>query len=227
MAIGTTAAILASGAAGLGSAVIGSRSAKRATQAQTNAANQQIALDREIYADQTGRFAPYLESGGNALNAYNFEMGLGDRPDGYRGFQATPGYDFQMQQGTRAIDGSAAASGGLFSGATLKSLQGFGQGLANQEYGNYLNRLSGMAGAGQSAAGMQATAAGNMGQSSGNALASIGNAQSAGAIAQGNAITGGIQNGLSTFGYMQQFAGPRGGQIGTPGVTPGLYGGGR
>jgi hypothetical protein len=234
--------------------------ADKATSAQTKAANQQIALQREIYDDQTRRFSPFLGSGTNALAAYNFEMGLGDRPmvggvaptieaydlggkrgTGYRvggqefatraeaeayananrtggtpyaGFTATPGYGFRFQQGIDAIDASAAARGGLMSGRTLQDLTAFGQGIASDEYGNYMNRLGGLSDMGMGAAGMQATAGNNFAAGAGNALANRGNAQAAGAIAGGNAMAGMFNNLGAAFGYMKQ-----------PGSA--MYGGGR
>jgi len=41
--------------------------------------------------------------------------------------QATPGYQFQLQQGQKQIDQSAAARGGMLSGAQLQASQQFGQ----------------------------------------------------------------------------------------------------
>lgn len=41
--------------------------------------------------------------------------------------QATPGYQFQLQQGQKQIDQSAAARGGLLSGAQMQASQQFGQ----------------------------------------------------------------------------------------------------
>ena len=46
----------------------------------------------------------------------------------------TPGYQFALEQGQNAIDQSALARGNLNSGATLKELQRFGTGLADQTY---------------------------------------------------------------------------------------------
>ena len=177
--------------------------AKKAAAAQERSADKQIALNKEIYEDQTQRFAPFLGAGTNALKGYQFEMGLGAAPDGYRGFQETPGYQFQRQQGIGAIDASAAARGNLLSGSTLKGLTEFGQGLASQEYGNYLNRLAGLASSGQNAAGMQAAAGNTYAQNTGNALASIGNAQAAGAIGTGNAISGITDNLTSALMFKQ------------------------
>lgn len=54
--------------------------AKDATNAQTAIGNRQMDLQQRVYDDQTQRFSPFLGSGTNALRAYDFEMGLGDRP---------------------------------------------------------------------------------------------------------------------------------------------------
>lgn len=105
----------------------------------------------------------------------------------YQGFQATPGYQFQMDQGTAAVNALAGARGGLDSGRTRQDLLTFGQGLANQEYNTYVDRLTNMAGVGYNAAAAQGTAATNAASGVSNALAGIGNAQSAGAIGQGQA----------------------------------------
>jgi len=120
----------------------------------------------------------------------------------YQGFQATPGYNFLLDQGQAAIDGSAAARGNVFSGATLKAQQEFGTGLANQTYDTFLNRLSAGAASGQAAAGGMATAGSNFASGTGNALANMGNAQAAGYIGQANALSGAIDTGLSAWGYM-------------------------
>lgn len=120
----------------------------------------------------------------------------------YQGFQKTPGYDFQLSQGMDALQSTAAARGGLMSGATMQAAQGFGQGLANQEYGNYLSRLGSLASGGQAAAGNAANAGANYQQTAGNALGAIGNAQAAGAIGQANAFSSGINNTMGWLGYM-------------------------
>lgn len=196
------------------------RAAKKAARAQTDAANQQIAFQKEIYADQTKRFAPFLDTGTNALAGYAFEMGLGPRPENYGGFTTTPGYEFRRQQGLDAINASAATRGGLLSGKTLQDLTTFGDGLASQEYGSYMQRLAALTDMGMGAAGMQATAGNNAALGVSNALSNIGNAQAAGAIGQGNALAGMMNNLSGAFGYMRN---PGGGiTIGKPGS---LFGG--
>jgi len=191
----------------VGGSIIGgllsANSANKATKAQARAAKNELELQERIYDETSANFDPYRTSGLNALDAYNYELGLGPRPDDYRGFEATDGYNFAFDQGQRAIEGSAAATGNVLSGATLKALQGHGTGLAQQEHNNYLNRLSGQVNMGQAAAGNQAAAGQNYATGAGNAYANMGNAQSAGAIAQGNAWAGAANNALSAYMYGQ------------------------
>lgn len=223
---------------------------------------------RNTYQDQRGAIndarrgavdaiRPYAQAGSRANDAIAFELGLGDRPDGYRGHRGSEGFRFQMGQMQDAVQGSAASRGGLLSGNTLRALQTNAQGLAAQDYGNFYNRLQGQQGLGAAAAGQIAgirqnagaqlagvagnfganmagvydsrarglagiagaqgdarfnalgNYAGNMagantgfGAAGADALANMGDARAAGAIGVGNAITGGIDNGLATWAYM-------------------------
>jgi hypothetical protein len=52
-----------------------------------------------------------------------------------------PGYAFRLAEGQKAIDRSAAAKGGLQSGAALKAAAEYGQSMGSQEYGNAYNRF--------------------------------------------------------------------------------------
>lgn len=61
----------------------------------------------------------------------------------------TPGYQFAVGQGNQAINRSAAARGQLGGGGVLAELAKYGQGMASQEYGNELNRLSQLMGQSQ------------------------------------------------------------------------------
>jgi hypothetical protein len=58
---------------------------------------------------------------------------------------ATPGYQFQFEQGTKAIERSAAAQGMLASGNTLLALQEFGQQTAAGYFQQHLANLSDVA----------------------------------------------------------------------------------
>lgn len=52
---------------------------------------------------------------------------------------STPGYEWAKQQGMDAIQKSAAAKGTLLTGGTLKALEGYDTGLADQLYNNQFN----------------------------------------------------------------------------------------
>lgn len=58
-------------------------------------------------------------------------------------FREDPGYAFRAAQQDQAVERSAAASGGLFSGATLSDLASKRGEMASQEYGNAYNRERG------------------------------------------------------------------------------------
>lgn len=122
----------------------------------------------------------------------------------YGGYTKTPGYDFRLQQGQDSLQAGAAARGGLYSGAAMRDLLKYGQDYGSNEYGNYLSRLGARADTGMGAAQMSGQASQQAAAGVSNALGNIGNAQAAGAIGMGNAITGGIQNGLGAWNYQQQ-----------------------
>lgn len=136
----------------------------------------------------------------------------------YGGYTKTPGYDFRLNQGLDAIQSSAAARGGLYSGAAMRDALKYGQDYATGEYTNYLARLAGMTDTGVAAAGNQANAGANMGAGVGSALASRGNASAAGAIGVGNAFNGGLQNVLGYMNYQQNLNG--GGMTSSPRPQP-------
>jgi hypothetical protein len=125
-------------------------------------------------------------------------------------YQEDPGFKFRLAEGQKAIERSAAARGGLNSGATLKALTNYGQGAASEEYQNAynrfnsdrdqrFNRLASIAGVGQTATNQVSQA----GQSAANAIGqsqmAVGNANAANAIAQGNVVNNAIGTGMNTW----------------------------
>lgn len=72
--------------------------------------------------------------------------------DRFNAFTQSPGYQYQLDQGLKAIERRNAATGTLLGGNTLKELQEYGSNLANQDYNNYINNLMGQANIGQNAA---------------------------------------------------------------------------
>lgn len=103
-------------------------------------------------------YDPYSRIGEQGTSAYADSLGL-NGPEGRLAalgrFQSGPGYQFALDQGTDAISRQAAARGTLAGGGTSADLLRFGQGLANQEYGGWQDRLRGLGEQGLTAAGGQ------------------------------------------------------------------------
>jgi len=214
-------------AAVVGSAIIGSvasskassaqaRAAGEATQAQRDIANEQVALQREQYLKNLELNAPFREAGLTAQNKLLGYLGLGEGDGRYArdfsmaDYQADPGYAFRLSEGTKALDRTAAARGGLLSGAALKGAQRYGQDLASQEYQNAFNRyqinrsnqlnpLQSLMGAGQTAVGQDISGGTNYASNVGNALGAFGTGQASNIIGAGNARASGYAGMANQF----------------------------
>lgn len=200
----------ASAIGGIASAAAAARGAK----AQSNAAQADMDFQRETRDMILQRLKPYEEAGGVGNQAFLYEMGLGTKPTlpggmEYGGFTKTPGYDFRLREGQDAIQASAAARGGLNSGATMQALQRDAQDYASAEYGNFLGRLGGLQALGVNAAQMSGNAAQNAAAGISNAFADLGNARSAGAVGMSNALNTGINNITGIWKYQQGLANPQ------------------
>ncbi len=195
---------VAAAAVGAGAAVYG---ASKQSKAIKGAADESAAVQREALAAMRGDLAPYREAGVPALGAMGDAAGL-NGPDGYAQalarFQASPGYQFQFDEGMRAVNAGAAAQGMSNSGATLKALQARGQQLANQDFGSYYNRLAGLAQIGQSSAAQTGAAGVQTAGGIANTIAGAGTAQ---ANITGNMVSGvanAAMGGLNNYMYNQQ-----------------------
>ena len=87
-----------------------------------------------------------------------------------------------------ALDTSATARGGLYSGAQMKGLQQFGQQFQRQAFNDRINALGGFAGQGQQAAGAAAGLASNTGNALGSLSWGFGQQSAANQINKGNAL---------------------------------------
>lgn len=94
---------------------------------------------------------PYAKDGRAAADAVQFELGLGERPEGYQGVRGSEAYKFRLKEQQDAVQASAAARGGLFSGATMNALAERSGQMASQEYDNNFNRLNSVANRGYDA----------------------------------------------------------------------------
>lgn len=137
---------------GFGPASKQAAATKDAANISAQSAREQLALQQRMYEEGIGRQKPFLEMGTNALNRLNALNQPGANAAQF--LQLDPGYAFRLGEGQKALERSAAARGGLLSGATGKALARFGQDYGSQEYTNAYNRLAGIAGLGPSAAGV-------------------------------------------------------------------------
>jgi hypothetical protein len=124
-------------------------------------------------AQALGYGEPYRQAGTQALSAYEGSLGLagGQRSQAALDrFRQLPGYKYALNQGLQSAQRSAAAQGLGGSGAEAQALQRVGQGLADQEYGQYQSRLADLAGRGQ----QSASQASQLSYGAGGELANLG-----------------------------------------------------
>lgn len=186
---------------------------KQGAELQAQQAADQIAEERRQFDLTRADYAPYRETGTKALGSLSSLYGLnGPKASSaaMSAFSASPGYQFRVNEGTKAIERSAAARGMLGSGATMKSIGRYVSDYSSDEYNSYANRLAALAGVGQTAtAGTAAAgeaAVSGMGAArtqAGQAAVNAGNARASSYANTGSAITGTVNNLASMYLYQQ------------------------
>jgi hypothetical protein len=202
-----------------------------------DAADGQAAAARYATDEQRRQFdltradwQPYREGGYAALsdlvNLRNF-----DPTPSAEAVMAEPGYQFGLRQGRDALEGSAAAGGGLYSGQAAKELMQYGNDYgttkfndafnrAETSFGNRWGRLAGLAGVGQSATQQTTDAGARYAANVGNIAMGNANAQGAAGIAQAN-IWGSGMNQLTSLMGRYGGGGGTGGDMGIQQFGPG------
>jgi hypothetical protein len=219
------------------SGIMGANATEDAAETNADATDASIAEQRRQFNTTQENMKPWLTSGTDAVNRLSSGLQPGGQFASTPTFQfdpskvqTDPGYDFRMKQGVNAITAAGAAAGNLGSGNLGVALQNYGQDLGSQEYGaayqraygsqmdafnsnlnaqnNQFNRLSGVAGTGQTAATQLGAAGMQMAQGVGNTLiqgaANQGNIRMAGAANQSNIMNSGIQTGVNAYGAYNQ-----------------------
>jgi hypothetical protein len=168
------------------------------------------------------------------------------KPFSLSDFNESPAYQFNLEQGQKALDKAANARKMLYAPATLKDLSRFSQGLASNEfqnaYNNYnndyqtgfnsfnnardriWNRLFSVSGSGQNAAAQQGAFGMNTANQVGNNITSAGAAQAAGQVGQANAFNntiGGLTNLYTTQQMLSSLQAPA---YNRPGADPNFPG---
>jgi len=230
------AAVLGAGALSAGASIWGS---SKAADAQTNMGNAAIANQKDMYAKNSNVLSPFINAGAGAIpqlqDWLNPSGGAGGNnplsqliklvtpgADMSKTLEQTPGYQFEVGQGTRAAQNALAARGlGGSPGAIAKGVGGYVTGLASNtwdsvvknllstfgtEGGSLQNLVNSGRDAGSALAGVGTSTANSISGS----LTGIGNAQAAGANATGAAV-GGLGNSATTAALLQQLTGGAGG----------------
>lgn len=178
----------------------------QALAAQQGAVRDSNNVQRYMFDQQREDAQPWREAGAKALTG--LQDGDYQRDFTASDFQQDPGYQFRMDEANKALERSSAARGGLTSGRFMKELMRQNQGMASDEYNNAynrfnadrdrrFNRLSSLAGVGQTANSQIAQAGQNYANQYGQNVQGGANAQAALAMGQSNQTTGLIQSMIS------------------------------
>ena len=242
-AIGAVGTVAAAGASMYG--------ASQAAGAAKSAAN----LQQARYNTTRGDLDPYNQAGQVALLGENALAGSGPTGGGpdfvgqayanlpgtmtQAQLEATPGYQFTLSQGLKAVQSAAAARGLGMSGASVKGAADYATGLASQtyqqqfniqqqqfaDYGslnsaqqgnltNQFNRYNALAGLGENAAAQLGNTGANLANQAGTFLSQAGLDSAAGTTGASNALTGGVNNALAYYNQQQLLNGQTTGYTG-------------
>lgn len=193
-------------------------SANKQAGAVKSAANSSIAEQNAEYNQTRADQAPWRTTGASALDQIAKLYGLdtvdangnvvkGSGKADFSSFTTAPDYTFAQSQGQDAINRSAAARGGLLSGAAVKAGETYASGLASQNFQNYVSNLSGVAGAGQSATNATQAAGTNRANQNSAATMSAGNARASAYGQIGQAIGNGA-NALASNYLLYKYLNP-------------------
>ena len=210
------------GVAAIGGAAISANAAGNAAGDALSAAQQNNALEQQIYESNKGLETPFINAGYGALRELNGFLGLGGDPKAtqaaFQKYLDSTGYQFNRDQGLEGVAQSKAASGLLGSGSLVKALDAYGTGLADQYGQQYVANLQNLVGTGAGSA----NALAGQGQSYANAVSSNNNSAATAAgnasLAQANAFTGALGQTLGALGRSSFLGGAGGYNAFAPGI---------
>lgn len=191
-------ALIAGAIGGIGS-LIGGSSSKSASKA---AAQQSLTGYNYLTNPNTGvgsviKQGTAANTAAGDLLGVNGAEGQARSAPAFQNYLGSTGYNFQMDQGSRAITGNTASKGLLNSGATAKALTSYGQGLASQSFGNYLNQLNQQTTQGLTASGQVGAAGTGGGANAASATMNGANANANGVSTAFNQVGSAIGNNWS------------------------------
>jgi hypothetical protein len=200
MAIGTTAAIIGGSLIGGASSLISGNKAAKTTK---KAAAASLAESQRQYNTTRADTAVQRQVGDSALMQLQNAFVNGDMS----GFKADPGYKFALDQGQRAIDNSLIARGRGLSGSALKAGVSYATGMADQQVGNYFNRLATLAGIGNSGINTSANAGANTAGTTANVNMNAAAQRGSSYMNTGAGVNSALQGGISNM-LLQKYLTP-------------------
>lgn len=161
---------IVAGIGALASGIFGGNAAENAAKTQANAANNATNLTAQEFLSNQQNLEPFKDVGSNAAQVLGQLFGITWSPNQVNNgvptgsfntpisslvgpapsptnpnlisqFQASPGYQYNLQQSSDAIQNSAAGKTGAVSGNMLKALQTNASGLAAQDWNNFYQNL--------------------------------------------------------------------------------------
>jgi cytoskeletal protein RodZ len=177
------------------SGVAGSKAAGKASKAATQASDASIEEQRRQFDLVRQDTQPYRDAAVPALDKLRQIFVNGDMS----GFTKSPDYQFNLQEGQRAIDNSLIARGKGLSGAAVKEGVRYASGMASREFGSMYDRLAGIAGIGQTGVAQSAAAGMNAANRNSASLMDAGNMRGSSYMAAGQSVNNAIQGGASNL----------------------------
>ena len=101
--------------------------------------------------------------------------------------RSTPGYQFNFDEGQRALERSKAAGGDYFSGDTARAITRYGEDYGSNYWNHLFDQFGSLAGEGQTATGTTVNVAGQYGNNAAANTIAAGNARATGYQQAGNA----------------------------------------
>ena len=232
------------GAASIYGASTQASATRDAAGIQAQSASEANALQSRMFDVNQANQQPWLQAGTGAVNTLSAGLAPGGQFTTTPQFDPSkisldPGYAFRTQAGVNALTAAGAAGGNLGSGNMGVALTNYGQQAGSQEYqaayqramdqyndqlnsqNTIFNRLSGLAGTGQTAANQIGNTGQNYASQVGNNLMTSATRQGIYGIQGAQAIAGGatgvanqLMGGLQAYNYQNNLLGAQNTQAG-------------
>lgn len=206
---------------------IQAQAANHAADLAAQGQNRALNFTKGVYQNTENAERPYTETGTTALKYLASGLAPGgtfnSTPTASEVMALDPGFQFNLDEGMKALERAEAAGGSVGSGGALKAATQYATNYANGAFGDAYNRFLGTrqqnynnllnlanlgeeanrttAGAGTSAAGLTTNASLTGAGMQGNDVMGAGNALAAGDVGAGN-VWGAATNGLTNLGSL-------------------------